>query len=266
MENLPHSKRFLQCAWSTKQTSLIGWRGPLPDHDTEAMMQCASSTQAEHFACALLLDLLDVQINAVKGQFSASTHFGKDPNTASLLQLACLPASCSEANVALFLSRHLHAVLGMKAKVVQKFSRPNKRANPSATNQHGINSARLGKTRIGYATLGKPAADGFARFNIEISQLSLMDLFSLSHTHPQGIRIANAIEKTIHSGLASTDLQQADCQLQISFTSTANTLRLNRKQPAALGMNSFLKRQPAPSVQETLLRKTLPIYRKEKPQ
>ncbi|MCE2680677.1 MAG: hypothetical protein LW629_09580 [Burkholderiales bacterium] len=148
MENLPHSKRFLQCAWSPKQTSLTGWRGPLPDHDTEAMMQCASSTQAEHFAYALLLDLLDVQINAVKAQFAASTHFSKDANTASLLPLARLPACSSEANVALFLSRHLHADLGLKAKVVQRFSRPNKHANVWTSNQYGIGLARLGHTRM----------------------------------------------------------------------------------------------------------------------
>lgn len=229
-------------------------------------MQCASSTQAEHFAYALLLDLLDVQINAVKAQFAASTHFSKDANTASLLPLARLPACSSEANVALFLSRHLHADLGLKAKVVQRFSRPNKHANVWTSNQYGIGLARLGHTRIGYTTLGKPAADGLARFNIEISQLPFFDLLALSHTDAQGIRIANAIEKTIHASLASTDLQQADCQLQISFTSSADTLRLNRKQPMALGINSFLKREPTPSAQQTLLRKTLPIYRKEKPQ
>ncbi len=228
-------------------------------------MQCASSPQAEHFAYALLLDLLDVQISAVKTQFAASTHFGKHANTVGLLQLAGVQACSSEANVALLLSRHLHADLGLKAKVVQKFSRPNKRAKPSASNQPGVGFARLGQTRIGYATLGKPAADGVARFNIEISQLRLSDLLALSHTHAQGIRIANAIEKTIHSGLASTDLQHADCQLQVSFTSMANALCLNRKQPAALGINSFLKRQPTASTQQTLLRKTLPIYRKEKP-
>lgn len=228
------------------------------------MMQCASSTHPQHFAYALLLDLLDEQINAVKGQFGTPADLGAGANKADLLQLARLPVCPSAANVALFLSRHLHSRLGVTAKVVQRFSQTNKRSIVRHSNQKSSYSARLGHGRIGYATLGMPAADGVARFNIEISQLPLADLFALSQTNSLGIRIARTVEKTIHSGLASTNLSHADCRLQITLASKASRLHLHRLQPRALGINSFLQSLPTLTEHQSLLCKTLPTYLKEK--
>ena len=225
-------------------------------------MQCASNPDPQIFSYALLLDLLDIHINAIKYRLRATTHLSGHGQAGGLLELSDLTCAPAEPNAALFLSRYLQARLGTPAKVTQLFSPARARTSRSRLNEN--HAARCGRARLGYATLGAPAADGVARFHIEIAGLPLSELLALSQLHAFGIDIASAINALIQAGLCSTDLSQADCQLQITLTSKNSALRLCRTQPIALGMNSFLQTSDTQTERQLVLSKTLPTYLREK--
>jgi hypothetical protein len=226
-------------------------------------MQCAASPDPTQFAYALLFNLLDNQIGALRRKFSVMCNGKSSGNTPGLLQLSALIDSAHGLNPPLLLSRHLQSKLPVPVSVRQRFSGSypaSKRANKQTAH-----SVRCGHTLIGQTLLGHACADGVARFNIELHPLQNKALMALSQVGRLGVRIACVVEHMIHEALEKTVLSQAEGELKITVVCTANRLTLNHEKPQALGLNTFLNANATEQQRNITLKKSLVPFFKEMP-